>query len=539
MRLSPWAIGPALAGCVLIAVTSCNNDEPQTEAGFGPSISPAVAAVSAYDIVKVPSMAIDGNLTEWADIAAISMADNSGRAAGLDNTAKVKLAWDDTYLYASYNVTDTELLAVQTTRDHADIYKDDDAELYIDPQGDAVAATTKMTATDYHFLANIRNALGDNKGTTPPSGQDASYNAASFLAKAMTNGTLNATGTDVGYTIEIRVSWADLGVAPAVGKFMRIDPAVGDRDGSAATTEEFDWAGLSSFNNPSGWKDVKLVAAPPQATAIPFGLWGLLPDTMPSGTIWTGGVLSDKSPDGVLARLQAARTKSPRIGMWFKMAGGSQSGYMNANGSFNVQNWKDSLDRGHGGTIQPNGTSSYYPQYLPYIQDGTFQGIVLLDDLGAFTPYPTFAEIEAIAAHAKLRFPALPTAVRERATFLETQHGGAVYTKLDAAWAQYRSDRGSSASYRDLNIAAAKRLKLGLVLGINITDGIRPAGTYVPPDSLLIWGTEFLKAGASFSDYVCGFYMWSAADYPYLTHANMTTLANKAKAHVAAPCKRR
>jgi hypothetical protein len=259
MRLSPLAIWPVLAACALVAVTSCSTDDPSTEPGLAPTMNPAVAAVSAYDIVRVSAMTIDGSLSEWGNIAAISMADNSGRTGGVDNTAKVKLAWDNTYLYAAYDVTDTELLAVQTTRDHADIYKDDEAELYIDPQGDGSAAL-KMTATDYHFLANVRDALGDNRGTTPPGGQDASYNAAGFLVKAVTSGTLNASGTDVGYKIEMRIAWTDLGVTPTAGQFMRIDPAVGDRDGSAATTEEFDWAGLTSFNNPSGWKDVQLVA---------------------------------------------------------------------------------------------------------------------------------------------------------------------------------------------------------------------------------------------------------------------------------------
>jgi cellulose/xylan binding protein with CBM9 domain len=105
-------------------------------------------------------LTIDGNLSEWANIAPISMADNSGRTGGVDNTAKVKLAWDDTYLYAAYDVTDTELLAVQTTRDHANIFQDDEVELYIDPQGDGAGATS-MTATDYQFLANVRDARLD------------------------------------------------------------------------------------------------------------------------------------------------------------------------------------------------------------------------------------------------------------------------------------------------------------------------------------------------------------------------------------------
>jgi cellulose/xylan binding protein with CBM9 domain/fibronectin type III domain protein len=269
MRLNNLAMGPVLAGCAVMVLTSCSTDDREPSPGLAPTISASTAATSAYDIVKVPTaMTIDGNLSEWANIAAISMADHSTRGPGLDNTAKVKLAWDDTYLYAAYDVTDTELLADQTTRDHPDIFKDDAVELYIDPQGDGSAATS-MTPTDYQFLANVREALGDVRGrTTPPGGKDASFNASSFLARAVSNGTLNGGGADAGYTVELQISWADLGVTPAAGNFVRIDPVVDDKDTGNTSIEEFDWAGLTSnFNNPSGWKDVQLVNRPPPTSA--------------------------------------------------------------------------------------------------------------------------------------------------------------------------------------------------------------------------------------------------------------------------------
>ena len=227
---------------------------------------------SAYDIVKVPSINLDGNLSEWAGVASISMADdpNNGRGA-LNNSAKVQLAWDNTYLYAAYDVTDTDLRALQTTRDHAALYQDDGIELYLDPQGDGAAAGS-MTATDYQLLANVREAVGDIRGNGS-GGKDATFTAAGLLAKAATSGTLNAGGTDTGYTLELRVAWTDLGVSPAAGNFMRIDPAVNDRDGDPPPrTEEFDWANLTgSFNNPSSWKNVKLAvdATAPSAPTSP------------------------------------------------------------------------------------------------------------------------------------------------------------------------------------------------------------------------------------------------------------------------------
>jgi hypothetical protein len=58
----------------------------------------------------------------------------------------------------------------------------------------------------------------------------------------------------------------------------------------------------------------------------------------------------------------------------------------------------------------------------------------------------------------------------------------------------------------------------------------------VPIDSVLNWGTELLKPVKS--DYACSFIMWNIT-YDSVRSSKMTTLANMATSHVAAPCKRR
>jgi hypothetical protein len=646
MRLSPLAIGPVLAGCALVAVTSCTTDEQQTEAGLAPSLTPAIAALSAYDIVKATAINVDGFQGDWTGIDSIMIADdpNNGRGA-LNNSAKVKLAWNDTYLFAMYDVSDTDLRAVQTARDADSLYRDDEVELYIDPQGNGVTASS-MDTTDYHFLASLLEVVGDKRGTRTPS-QDASYNAAGFLAKALTYGSVNGGGADTRYVVEMRIPWTDLGVTPAAGNFMRVDLAVGDRDGTPPTTDQyFDWANLgNNFNRPSGWKDVQLVvdatapAAPTNptlsvvsssqinvswtassssdvsryrifrgttgtptlvatvydwpyqdtglaagttytyqiaavdaggnespktaqqsataqssGTGIRFGLWGLhfpLETSVP----WTGIVRNSKSHSDVMSILASA--DSNHVGVWLGMAGG-YGGYTTGT-AFDLEKWKDSLDKSHAPQLNPDGTSGYYQDYLPYIQDGTFQGIVLLDDLKNWNPDVSFSQVEAMAAHSKLRFPALPTAVRERATELEVMApacpscpgGHSPYAKLDAAWAQYRSDRSPAPQFRDENIASAQHSKLGLLLGINIIHGDKSdsalakdsLGGPVGATQLLDWGNAFLEP--STSDYICGFFMYDStyihkpSVYTSTARSNMNTLANKAASHVAAPCKRR
>jgi hypothetical protein len=250
----------AAIGFVLAA--SCTDTE--NERSLTEPVTPVAAeVVSAYDILKMNGpVTLDGNLSEWAGIPAITFQDDPGNGRGaLNNTVAARMAWDATYLYVAYDVSDTELLASQTARDAADLYKDDEVELFLDPQGDG---GTWMQSTDYQLQANLRDAVRDANGDGA-GGKLAGFNAASLQSKAALNGTLNGGSADVGYTIELRVAWSDLGVtAPAGGKLMRLDLAVGDKDATTQPVESFDWAALTAtYNNPNGWRDVQLVDTPP------------------------------------------------------------------------------------------------------------------------------------------------------------------------------------------------------------------------------------------------------------------------------------
>jgi hypothetical protein len=303
---------------------------------------------------------------------------------------------------------------------------------------------------------------------------------------------------------------------------------------------------LTSTTDPgavsTGAQTVTVTAA---STGIPYGLFGLKPADMSSGAIWTGGSLTSKSFSAIVTQLAAAKALNPRIRMWFNMTAGDEQVFMRADSSFNLQAWKDTLDS-HAQPFNADGTSSFYDNFLPYIQDGTFQGHQMLDDLAAFKPDPTQAEIDSMAAYSKKRFPLLPTAVRARPTQLKTwappcstcPGGKKPYGVLDMGWAQYHGRNGNATTYRDAEIAAAKDMQLGMLIGINITQGIPPDNTLVPPDSILKWGNIFLEPGSTKSDYVCAFLMWNAA-YGDTTNAVFGTLASKAASHVAAPCKRR
>jgi hypothetical protein len=273
----------AAAGILLLA--SCT--EPDRETSPTEPVAPIAHLVSSYDILKMPTpVTLDGDLSEWAGIPTIPFQDDPGNGRGaLNNTATARMAWDANYLYVAYNITDTELWAVETTRDAANLHRDDEVEVYLDPQGDG---GTSMQTTDYQFLANIRDAVKDVKGDGA-GGKQSSFNAASLQSKAALNGSLNGGGTDVGYTMELRVAWSDLpGSSPVGGQFMLVDLAVGDKDSSAqSVVQSFDWAALpGTYNNPSGWRAVQLVDRNP---AVP--VYDMV--KVPSTAIALDGDLSD------------------------------------------------------------------------------------------------------------------------------------------------------------------------------------------------------------------------------------------------------
>lgn len=277
------------------------------------------------------------------------------------------------------------------------------------------------------------------------------------------------------------------------------------------------------------------------ATGIPYGLYGINPDTLARGTIWTATVRTSISGSVIKNLLMDADAKG--VGVWVSMVKDDQF-YKNTDGSFNLNKWKADFDA-TAGTINTNGTSEWYDDYVPYIGKA-LQATLLLDDLANFNPDVSYTDVEAMAAHSKQRYPTLLTAVRDRTTSLQSRApvcttcpgGHRPHANLDMGWAQYRSDRGDPGAYRDAEIRAAKDMHLGLVIGINIRKGnITPDGPVpVSTDDILEWGAELLEPGTSASDYACAFIMWDD-DYVGLGNPVFTTLSNKAKNHVRSPCK--
>jgi hypothetical protein len=249
----------------------------------------------------------------------------------------------------------------------------------------------------------------------------------------------------------------------------------------------------------------QIMAAAPLADGSPRAREGItfgpqhLPEHMFSatytGTVWLA------SPRTILAKLDAARRARAQVILNLSSTKGSQ----NPDGSFSLELWKKRVDRFKDLNFEP------------YIADGTLLGHYLMDEPHSANnwngkPVP-FADIEASGRYSKQLWPNMTTFVRAHPGFLE----GAPFrwAHVDAAWAQYTARRGDAKAYIENNVASARSLGLGLVVGLNVLtgsskDGGTPgprAGTWAMSASQIReWGS-ILAA----EPYVCAVSLWKYA----------------------------
>lgn len=174
---------------------------------------------------------VDGQLGEYADLPAIVL--NGAN----NNTTQVRLAWDNTNLYAAYTVTDNTINVNETGRD-GELWDGDSVELMIDRYD---TNPTAPTNTVYHLLVNTDGALTDETGTG--SGWDRTWTA---------NAQTAVTRTTTGYTVEIALPWNSMGPTPTTGDQIGLDIANNDSDTSGQAIP-YDWSHLTRFAQPNLW----------------------------------------------------------------------------------------------------------------------------------------------------------------------------------------------------------------------------------------------------------------------------------------------
>ncbi|MDQ3136278.1 MAG: hypothetical protein M3Q93_01660 [Gemmatimonadota bacterium] len=192
------------------------------------------------------------------------------------------------------------------------------------------------------------------------------------------------------------------------------------------------------------------------AAGVPFGVFNVMPGavTMPFDLSVVAG-----DPGALLGQLATAQANGTRVIVNF--AGGKYSRNYGIDGYFSFDVWKSRVDRFRGVDL------------APYIADGTLFANYLIDEPHHGASWGgravAFETLERMAQYSKSIWPGLMTITRTRVSWLH--RAPFRWEHLDAGWAQYAVVRGEIQKYRAVEVAAAKASGLGLLFGLNSTNG--------------------------------------------------------------------
>jgi hypothetical protein len=167
-------------------------------------------------------------------------------------SGSIALRWSEEALHIALAARDNDLQAVETVRD-GPVHSDDSLEVMFDTEHDGGDA---MQADDYKFFANLLNTQRDSRGAR---WADPAWNT-TFASEAVVEGTIgDDSDADVGYRIELLVSWEAWGIAaPTAGTMWGMSISLNDRisDGTCTQTA---WPGPELANVPDSWGDMLFV----------------------------------------------------------------------------------------------------------------------------------------------------------------------------------------------------------------------------------------------------------------------------------------
>lgn len=212
-------------------------------------------------------LTLDGNLTEADWQTAPVMPIHYHRLERVEGKpATVRLLWDKTYLYAAFDVPDTNIIAPQLKRD-GEVWTTDCIELFLVPD---------LKARDYWEIEiNASGSIYDglcHKYTDRWGSKMQVEKSMEGLQFAINvRGTMNQTNDiDEGYTVEIAIPLKELPnfpQNPAIGDriyalLCRVDRTSPDRNASAKPMAQVPW--VSWFHNIWVYQPLVLSAPPKQ-----------------------------------------------------------------------------------------------------------------------------------------------------------------------------------------------------------------------------------------------------------------------------------
>ena len=202
---------------------------------------------------------IDGDLAEWEGLDnQIMIQDQHPNQGGKhrmlsDNKVTIYSLWDPEYLYLAFYVLDQDLRAVQTEKDHRQLYMDDMVEFLIDPNNDR---TDQWLGDDIVYHINAAGAKKDDRGTAEGI-SNADWDGIAIYAIHLMGSLNDTTDLDNGYSVEIAIPWSELDITPGDNTAIGFNAANGDCDGKGS--QLFDWVGAWPFRSPHRFGSLVLV----------------------------------------------------------------------------------------------------------------------------------------------------------------------------------------------------------------------------------------------------------------------------------------
>jgi hypothetical protein len=193
----------------------------------------------------------------------------------------------------------------------------------------------------------------------------------------------------------------------------------------------------------------------PTGTAYPFA-FGLNQTPLEAySTRWTGAAY--KADPTTLVRW-LARADSSKIKVIVTLVPAAKA--INADGTFNLTNWKAQVDR-----YRSLSLDRYITSKAMYLHNLVDQPSCAACWGGKAIPWAT---VEQMAQYSKSIWPGVATTARVAPSKLAaaTFH----WTYLDAGWAEYNTKLGDLRTYLSAESAAARLEGLGLIAGLNLLD---------------------------------------------------------------------
>ena len=194
---------------------------------------------------------IDGleNESEWQKADAIIF---DGKRVESENVVTVKTLWDNDFLYILFKVSDKNLQAYYTERDHRFLYTDDMVEFLINNKNSKNPCWNEDNII-YHI--NLLGAKKDDIGTSTCK-SDPLWDGNAVYAIKMFGTLNNDTDVDTGYNVEIAVTWSELKQNPEAGLTLGVNFAVGDNNGKGV--QLFDWISADPLRSPDLFGELEL-----------------------------------------------------------------------------------------------------------------------------------------------------------------------------------------------------------------------------------------------------------------------------------------